>query len=52
MGLRILYNSLDPAYKQPFGVLMPKQSCTMTIAIPADCRTTRVELMLQEENGQ
>ena len=51
MGLRILYNSQDSAYKQPFGVLKPMEPCTMTIAIPAACRTTRVELMLQQENG-
>ena len=51
MGLRILYNSLDPAYKTPFGVLTPKQSCTMTIAIPVSCQTTQVVLVIQQENG-
>jgi len=51
MGLRILYNSLDPAYKQPFGVLTPGQSCTMTVAIPVSVQTTQVVLVLQQENG-
>ena len=51
MGLRILYNSLDSAYKQPFGVLTPKQNCTMNIAIPVSVQTTQVVLVLQQENG-
>ncbi len=51
MGLRILYNSQDGMYKQPFGVLKPMELCAMTIAIPASCQTTQVELVLQWENG-
>ena len=51
MGLRILYNSLDSAYKTPFGVLTPKEACTMKIAIPISCQTTQVVLVLQHENG-
>ena len=51
MGLRILYNSLDSAYKTPFGVLTPKQNCTMTVAIPVSVQTTQVVLVLQRENG-
>ena len=51
MGLRILYNSWDPAYKQPFGTVEPDQSCQINIAIPCDCRTKAVKLVLQQENG-
>ena len=51
MALRILYNSLDPAYKTPFGVVTPGESCTMNLAIPASCQTTQAVLVLQQENG-
>ena len=51
MALRILYNSLDPAYKTPFGVVTPGESCTMNLAIPAACQTTQAVLVLQQENG-
>lgn len=51
MGLRILYNSLDTAWKTPFGVLTPEQECTMTVAIPSAVQTTEVVLELQQENG-
>ena len=52
MGLRILYNSLDPSHKTPFGVLTPGEVCRMTIAIPRSCQTVRVILMLERENGE
>ncbi len=51
MGLRILYNSLDPACKTPFGVLKPCEACAMTVAIPISCQTTQVVLVLERENG-
>ena len=51
MGLRILYNSLDPAHKTPFGVLEPCEACTMTVAIPQSCQTTQAVLVLEQENG-
>ena len=47
MGLRILYNSLDPAHKLPFGVLTPEETCQLTIAIPRSCQTVRVILVLE-----
>ena len=52
MGLRILYNSLDPAHKLPFGVLTPGETCQLTIAIPRSCQTVRVILVLERENGE
>lgn len=52
MGLRILYNSWDTAYKRPFGTLTPNQLCEMHIAIPCDCQTKRVTLVLQYEDGR
>lgn len=51
MGLRILYNSLDTAYKRPFGVLTPGQSCKLRLSIPCDCRTKRAVLVVQCEDG-
>ena len=51
MGLRILYNSQDLAYKKPFGVLTPGQTCTMTVAIPQSCLTTQVVLVMQIMTG-
>ena len=51
MALRILYNSLKPEYKTPFGVITPGESCTMTVAIPQSCCTTQVQLVLERENG-
>ncbi len=51
MGLRILYNSKDPAHKSPFGTLTPGQVCRMTVSVPQSCRTTKVVLVLERENG-
>jgi len=51
MALRILYNSQDPAHKTPFGVVTPRQACTMNIAIPISVQTTQVVLVIQRENG-
>ena len=51
MGLRILYNSWDPAHKRPFGTLTPGQTCELHIAIPCDCRTRQVTLVVQREDG-
>ena len=51
MGLRILYNSQDTAYKRPFGVLTPQQPCEITVAIPCDCRTKQAQLVLLREDS-
>ena len=49
--MRILYNSKEIQYKDPFGTLIPGQSCTLQIRIPATVGTSRVECVLQHEDG-
>ena len=49
--LRILYNSRNPAYKEPFGTLTPEDLCTLRIKIPVSCRTKGVALRLMREDG-
>lgn len=51
MALRILYDSLNIAYKKPFGTVTPGQDCTMTVAIPCSCQTVKVTLILEHEYG-
>ena len=50
--MRILFDSKLSQFKTPFGVLRPDEPCTMHIQIPVSCRTQRVELLLQRENGE
>ena len=49
--MRILFNSLDPIYKTPFGTVTPGQECRMRLAIPASCQTRQVTLRVEQENG-
>ena len=49
--MRILYNSKDLQYKDPFGTLIPGQDCTLRILIPAAVGTTAVECLFQHEDG-
>ncbi len=49
--LRILYNSRDPQYKEPFGTVQPGQDCTIRIGIPLSCQTGKVCLRLLREDG-
>lgn len=46
--MRILFDSLDVAYKSPFGTLQPGQSCEMHIRVPLGCGATGVCLMLED----
>ena len=41
--MRILFDSKDLSYKDPFGTLTPGQSCTFNIHIPASVGTTAVK---------
>ncbi len=50
--MRILYNSKDLTYKDPFGTLNPGQRCTLRIHIPASVETSYVECVFQQENGE
>ncbi len=49
--MRILFNSRELQHKDPFGTLIPGQSCTLQILIPASVGTTRVECVFQQEDG-
>ena len=49
--MRILYNSKQPHFKDPFGTLVPGQNCTLHIHIPSSVKSTRVECLIQYENG-
>ncbi len=41
--MRILYNSRDLQFKDPFGTLVPGQSCRLRIHIPSHVKASRVE---------
>lgn len=49
--MRILFDSKDLQYKDPFGTLVPGQECTLRIHIPAAVQTTRVECILCHPDG-
>ncbi len=42
--MRILYNSKDTSFKNPFGCLVPNEICNINIHIPASCNATNVWL--------
>lgn len=43
--MRILYDSKNLIYKDPFGVLKEKQSCTLNVKIPSSCNTKKVKVI-------
>ena len=49
--MRILYNSKQLIYKDPFGTLVPDQTCTLHIHIPSSVQTTGVECIINREDG-
>ena len=50
--MRILFNSKDTQFKEPFGTLIPGQECTLRIQIPATVGATRVEcVMLHQDHS-
>jgi len=50
--MRILFDSKKTEYKSPFGCLMPGQTCLLTIRIPVTVKTTAVQIVLEQENGE
>ena len=50
--MRILYDSKNPFYKDPFGPLKEEQECRVRIRIPESCRTLTVEIRLENEAGR
>lgn len=49
--MRILFNSKDLAFKDPFGTLIPGQKCTLRIHIPVSVQTTAVECLFESVDG-
>ena len=49
--MRILYDSKQLCYKDPFGTLTPGQECTLHIHIPCAVQTTAVYCVFNREDG-
>ncbi len=49
--MRILFDSQQLSFKDPFGTLYPGQVCQLHIHIPASVGTVRAECILDFENG-
>ena len=49
--MRILFDSKQTRYKEPFGTLVPGQTCTLHIHIPSSVAATQVQCVLEQENG-
>ena len=48
--MRILFNSKDTQFKEPFGTLIPGQECTLRIHIPATVQATAVRCEILNED--
>ena len=48
--MRILFNSKDTQFKEPFGTLIPGQECTLRIQIPTTVQTTAVQCEILNED--
>ena len=49
--MRILFDSKQTVYKDPFGCLTPGQSCTLHIHVPATVQATDVQCVFHNEDG-
>ncbi len=49
--MRILFDSKDLSYKDPFGTLTEGQSCRFAVRVPSSCGATSVVLVLNGEDG-
>jgi len=50
--MRILFDSQQKQFKDPFGTLNPGQKCTLHIHVPADVHATEVFCVLNREDGR
>ena len=50
--MRILYDSKQLAFKDPFGTLTPGNDCTLHIHIPTQIHTTEVACIVNYEDGK
>ena len=48
--MRILYDSKQLQFKDPFGTLVPEQNCTLRIHIPTSVQATQVECIVLRED--
>ena len=48
--MRILFDSKQLQFKDPFGTLVPEQNCTLRIHIPASVQATQVECIVLHED--
>ena len=51
--MRILYNSREAAYKTPFGTLVPDQTCTLQVHVPASVQADHLtcELLYEDHSA-
>ncbi len=49
--MRILFDSRDERYKQPFGVLTVDQPCELRIRTPKEIETRAIQLVLDRDDG-
>ena len=49
--MRILFNSKDTQFKEPFGTLIPDQICTLRIHIPSSVQATKVACIFTRPDG-
>jgi len=49
--MRILFDSKQSQFKEPFGTLVPGQECTLRIHIPSSVQTTKVECVFNHPDG-
>lgn len=49
--MRILFDSKQLSFKDPFGTLVPHQTCKLQIHIPTTVQTTKVDCIFTHEDG-
>ena len=49
--MRILFDSRDPQYKTPFGVLTCEEKCTLHVRVPREIEPRNVQLVIEREGG-
>ena len=49
--MRILFDSKQSQFKEPFGTLVPQQPCALRIHIPSSVQTTKVECIFNHPDG-
>ena len=50
--MRILFNSKLTQFKEPFGTLLPEQSCTLRIHIPSSVNAVKAECRFSDPDGK